>query len=95
MGLFTRGDDHHGSQQHLSHNVEGNLGARARRRLGRHAADCINCGLGIRAMRALVRLIPGIEGSEIIRAPAGIFDRVRSAGVGGAHCDLSSAPGDV
>jgi hypothetical protein len=69
--------------------------ARARRRLGRHAADCINCGLGIRAMRALVRLIPGIEGSEIIRAPAGIFDRVRSAGVGGAHCDLSSAPGDV
>ena len=95
MGLFTRSDDHHWSQQHLSHYVEGDLGARARRRLDRHASDCIDCGRGIRAMRALVRLIPGIEGREIIGAPAGIFGRVRSAGAGGGHGDPPWTPGDA
>lgn len=95
MGLFTRSDDHHWSQQHLSQYVEGDLGARARRRLDRHAGDCIDCGLGIRAMRALVRLIPGIEGREMIRAPGGIFDRMRSAGADGAHGDPSSAAGEL
>lgn len=95
MGLFTRSDDHHWSQQHLSHYVEGDIGARARRRLDRHAGNCVDCGLGIRAMYALVRLIPGIESREDIRAPAGIFDRMRSAGAGGALGDPSSAPGDV
>ena len=92
MGLFSRSDDHQWSQQHLSHYVEGDLGARARRRLDRHASDCIDCGRGIRAMRALVRLIPGTEGRDIIRAPAGIFGRVRSAGVGRGHGDPPSAP---
>jgi anti-sigma factor RsiW len=95
MGLFTRSDDHQWSQQHLSHYVEGDLRPRARRRLDRHAGDCIDCGLGIRAMRALVRLIPGIEGREIIRAPTGIFDRVRSAAADGGHGDPPSAPQDA
>jgi Putative zinc-finger len=80
MGLFSRTDDHQWSQQHLSHYVEGDLGRRARRRLDRHAEDCADCGRGIRAMRALLRLIPGLEGPAAIRAPAGIFDRVRSSG---------------
>jgi hypothetical protein len=95
MGLFTRSDDHQWSQQHLSHYVEGDLGPRARRRPDRHARDCIDCGLGIRAMRALVRLLPDTKGREIIRAPAGIFDRVRSAGAGGGHGDPPPAPGDT
>jgi len=92
MGLFSRTDDHQWSQQHLSHYIEGDLGSRARRRLDRHAQDCVDCGPGIRAMRALVRLIPVIEGSEILRAPAGIFDRMRSAGAGGPHSDTPPAP---
>ena len=95
MGLFTRSDDHHWSQQHLSHYVEGDLGPRARRRLDRHARDCIDCGLGIRAMGALVRLIAGIEGRDLIRAPAGIFDQVRSASSGGGRGDPPSAPRDA
>jgi hypothetical protein len=90
MGLFTRTDDHQWSQQHLSHYVEGDLGRRARRRLERHAEDCADCGRGIRAMRALLRLIPGIEGREATRAPAGIFDRVRSGEA--ASTDDGSAP---
>ena len=35
------------------------------------------------------------EGREIIRAPAGTFDRVRSAGVGGGHGDPPWTPGDA
>jgi len=79
MGLFRR-DDHQWSQRRLSHYAGGDLSARARRRLERHAEDCVDCGRGIRAMRALLRLIPAIEGGEVVRAPAGIFDRVRSGG---------------
>ncbi|HEY6786934.1 MAG TPA: anti-sigma factor [Trebonia sp.] len=79
MGLFSRADDHQWSQRHLSHYAEGDLSPRARRRLERHAEDCADCSRGIRAMRALLRLIPGIEGRETVRAPAGIFDRVRGA----------------
>jgi anti-sigma factor RsiW len=70
MGLFRRADDHQWSQLHLSHYADGDLSARARRRLERHAEDCVDCGRGIRAMRALLRLIPAIEGREIVRAPA-------------------------
>jgi anti-sigma factor RsiW len=92
MGLFSRTDDHQWSQQHLSHYVEGDLGRRARRRLDRHAEDCADCGRGIRAMRALLRLIPGIEGREAIRAPAGIFDKVRSSGTQGTDDDGAPAP---
>ncbi len=92
MGLFSRTDDHQWSQQHLSHYVEGDLGRRARRRLERHAEDCADCGRGIRAMRALLRLIPGIEGREATRAPAGIFDRVRSDRADSTGDDDAPAP---
>jgi hypothetical protein len=44
-------------------------------------------------MRALLRLIPAIEGREIVRAPAGIFDRVRSGGAGDPGGDGAPAEG--
>ena len=92
MGLFSRTDDHQWSQQHLSHYVEGDLGRRARHRLDRHAEDCADCGRGIRAVRALLRLIPGLEGPAAIRAPAGIFDRVRSSGTESTDDDGAPPP---
>jgi len=79
-----RSDDHRWWQQHLSHYVEGELPSRARRRLDRHARDCVECGRGIRAMRALVYAIQGLEGLAGVRAPATIFDRVRLAASGGS-----------
>jgi hypothetical protein len=84
MGVPSRSDDHQWSQQHLSHYIEGELGSRARRRLDRHALDCVDCGRGIRAMRALVYAIQGLDWLAGIRAPATIFDRVRLAGAGGS-----------
>jgi hypothetical protein len=82
MSLLRRTDDHQWSQQHLSHYVEGDLGRRAHRRLGRHAQDCVDCGRGILAMRALVRMIQGLDGRQGVRAPAEIFDQVRASGAG-------------
>jgi anti-sigma factor RsiW len=84
MGMPSRSDDHQWSQQHLSHYVEGELGPRARRRLDRHALGCVDCGRGIRAMRALVYAVQGLDGLASVRAPATIFDRVRLAGPGGS-----------
>jgi anti-sigma factor RsiW len=84
MGVPGRADDHHWSQQHLSHYVEGDLRPRARRRLDRHARDCVDCGRGIRAMRALVHAVHGLAGLAGARAPATIFDRVRPTGAGGS-----------
>ena len=84
MGMPGRSDDHQWSQQHLSHYVEGELSARARRRLDRHAGDCLDCGRGIRAMRALVRAAQGLGQPAGARAPAAIFDRVRLAGASGS-----------
>jgi hypothetical protein len=78
MGVHT--DDHQWSQRHLSHYVEGDLRSHARRRLDRHALNCADCGLGIRAMRALAYVIPGLGGQSGVHAPVTIFDRVRSAG---------------
>jgi anti-sigma factor RsiW len=75
-----RADDHQWSQQHLSHYVEGELRPRARRRLDRHARDCVDCGRGLRAMRDLVYALGGLDGLAGSRAPATIFDRVRLAG---------------
>jgi anti-sigma factor RsiW len=72
--------DHQWSQRHLSHYVEGDLSSRARRRLDRHARDCADCGRGLRAMRALVRAVHGLDALADARTPATIFDRVRSAG---------------
>jgi anti-sigma factor RsiW len=79
VSVFGRSDDHEWSQLRLSQYVDGDLRTRARRRLERHAADCPDCSRGIRAIKALLRLLPGIEGDEI-RAPAGVFDRVRGDG---------------
>jgi anti-sigma factor RsiW len=84
MGVPSRSDDHQWSQQHLSHYVEGELGPRARRRLDRHALGCVDCGRGIKAMRALVYAVQGLDGLAGVRAPATIFDRVRLAGADGS-----------
>jgi anti-sigma factor RsiW len=75
---FARKDDHEWSQRHLSHYVDGDLRARARRRLERHAAECPECSRGIRAIKALLRLIPGLDGPSEVRAPTSVFDRVRA-----------------
>ncbi len=82
MGFFKRSDDHLWAQQHLSHYVEGDLSQRARRRLAGHAEDCPDCSRGILAMRALVRLIPGLEGGSAFAAPESLFARVRAARAG-------------
>jgi anti-sigma factor RsiW len=83
MGKPGRTDDHRWSQRHLSRYVGGELRPRARRRLDRHAWNCADCGRGIRAMRALVRALHGLDGPAGVSAPATIFDRVRLAGSGG------------
>jgi Putative zinc-finger len=83
MGMFGRAGDHEWAQRHLSHYVEGELRLRPRRRLERHARGCLDCGRGIRAMRALVYAVQGLDGLAGVRAPATIFDRVRLAGAGG------------
>jgi anti-sigma factor RsiW len=79
-----RRDEHAWSQQHLSHYVEGDLSSRARRRLEMHAHECPECSRGIRAVRALLRLLHSSGDRSDLRAPAGIFDRVR---VDAAHTD--------
>ena len=84
MGMPGRTGDHEWSQRHLSHYVEGDLRPRARRRLDRHARGCADCGRGIRAMRALVYAVQGLDGLAGARAPATIFDRIRLAGPGPA-----------
>jgi anti-sigma factor RsiW len=79
-----RTDDHQWSQQHLSHYVEGELRPRGRRRLDRHARDCVDCERGIRATRALVHALQSLDGLAAARAPATIFDRARLAAAGGS-----------
>jgi hypothetical protein len=78
MRLRKRRDDHAWSQEHLSHYVEGDMSWRSRRRLELHAKDCPDCSLGIRAMRALLRLLGGSPERTEARAPEAIFDRVRA-----------------
>jgi hypothetical protein len=77
MRLRRRDDDHVWSQQRLSQYVEGDMSWRARRRLQLHAEECPECSLGIRAVRALLRLLNGSAERSDSRAPIGIFDRVR------------------
>jgi anti-sigma factor RsiW len=84
MDMPSGAGDHEWSQRHLSHYIEGELRPRARRRLDRHARGCADCGRGIRAMRALVYAVQGLDGLAGARAPAPIFDRVRLAGAGGS-----------
>jgi anti-sigma factor ChrR (cupin superfamily) len=79
MRLRNRRDDHAWSQEHLSHYVEGDMSWRRRRRLELHAEECPDCSLGIRALRALLRLLNGASERIEARAPAGIFDRVQAA----------------
>ena len=79
MGIPDDAGDHQWSQQHLSHYVEGDLRPRARRRLARHAQGCADCGRGIRAMRALVYAVQGLDGHAGLAAPAAVFDRARRA----------------
>jgi hypothetical protein len=78
MRLRKRRDDHAWSQEHLSHYLEGDMSWRSRRRLELHAKECPDCSLGIRALRALLRLLPTSSGPADAHAPAGIFDRVRA-----------------
>ena len=51
---------------------------RARRRLELHAEECPECSLGVRALRALVRLLRGSVHRSNAHAPEGSFDRVRA-----------------
>jgi hypothetical protein len=78
MRLRKRRDDHAWSQEHLSHYVEDDMSWRTRRRLELHAKECPECSLGIRALRALLRLLNGASERVEARAPAGIFDRARA-----------------
>ena len=78
MRLRKRRDDHAWSQEHLSHYVEGDMSWRARRRLELHAEECPECSLGIRALRALLRLLNGSVERSATRTPASIFKRVRA-----------------
>jgi anti-sigma factor RsiW len=87
MSMPGRLDDHQWSQAHLSHYVEGDLRRLARRRLARHARDCVDCGRGVRAMRALVQAVRGLGALDGLAggpAPASTFDRVRLAGASGS-----------
>jgi anti-sigma factor RsiW len=90
MGMPGRADDHQWSQQHLSHYVEGDLSPRARRRLDHHARDCVECGPGLRAMRALVYSVQGLDGLAGVRAPATVFDRVRATAAGSSPSPRSA-----
>jgi Putative zinc-finger len=78
MRLRKGRNDHAWSQEHLSHYVEGDMSWRTRRRLELHAKECPECSLGIRALRALLRLLEGSQERAGERAPAGIFERVRA-----------------
>jgi hypothetical protein len=50
---------------------------RARRRLELHAQECPDCSLGIRALRALLRLLGSFAERTETGVPAATFDRVR------------------
>jgi anti-sigma factor RsiW len=92
MSVFHRADDHQWSSQHLSHYVEGDLSPGASRRLDRHAGQCVECGRGLRAVRAMLRALAGAAGD--VRAPAGILDRARAAAAGpGDGAGSAPAPG--
>jgi hypothetical protein len=92
MRFRTRSDDHVWSQEHLSHYVEGDMSWRSRRRLELHAKDCPDCSLGIRALRALLRVLGGTQERAPARPPAGVFDRVR-ADAARAETDAGSGEG--
>jgi hypothetical protein len=77
--IRRRRDTHAWSQQHLSHYVEGDLSWLARRRLRLHAAECPECGLGLRAVRALLRMLHAPVEQSREHAPDSVLNRVRAA----------------
>ncbi len=79
--LFTRTDDHDWTQRHVSHYVDGDLAAWARRRLERHAAACPECGRAVRAMKALLRLIAHVDATGETPGPDTLFSRVRAGAI--------------
>jgi anti-sigma factor RsiW len=87
MRLRIRLDDHAWSQEHLSHYVEGDMSWRERRRLELHAEECPDCSLGIRALRALLRLLSRPSDRAETPAPPSMLDRVRA--------DAGRAPTDT
>jgi anti-sigma factor RsiW len=92
LRALRRGDDHAWSQEHLSHYVEGDLSWRARRRLELHAEECPDCNRGIRAVRALLRLMHA-SANRASAAPADIFERVRAdAARGGTDVNQAREP---
>ncbi len=91
MRLLRRGASHEWSQRHLSHYVEGDLNWLGRRRLELHAEQCPQCGLGIRALRSLLRLMHGTADQPREVAPNSIFDRVRAEA---AHAATDSEDGN-
>jgi anti-sigma factor RsiW len=86
---FTRTDDHDWSQRHLSHYVERDLPAWARRRLERHAAECPDCGRAIRAMKSLLRLIARVDPPGEIHTPDTLFDRLHAEAINSANPEPS------
>jgi anti-sigma factor RsiW len=78
---FTRTDDHDWTQRHVSHYVESDLAARARRRLERHAAECPECGRAVRAMKTLLRLIAHVDAPGETPGPDTLFSRVRAEAI--------------
>jgi hypothetical protein len=75
--LIRRRRNHAWAQRRLSHYVEGELGWRARRRLELHAEECPDCSRGIRALRALLRLLHRSGGEPELHEPGDLFERVR------------------
>jgi len=65
----------------VSHYVDGDLAARARRRLERHAAECPDCGRAVRAMKALLRLIAHVDAPGETPGPDTLFSRVRAEAI--------------
>jgi hypothetical protein len=47
-------------------------------RLKRHASECPECSRGIRALRALLRVIVGLDVPAPDQRISGAFDRVRA-----------------
>jgi Putative zinc-finger len=93
MRLRKRRDDHAWSQEHLSHYLERDMSWRSRKRLELHAKECPDCSLGIRALRALRRLLADPSERPDTAAPAGIFDRVRADAAGTATDRRESGEG--
>jgi anti-sigma factor RsiW len=54
------GSDHRWAQGHISAYLDGDLAARARARLDRHAQECPECRGILHSMRRMLALLPGL-----------------------------------